>query len=300
MLPLRDDNPTTSFAWVTFVIIVLNFAAFLFWEPTFASGPTAEGQTITFFYCHAEVPWEVSHFTSLAEGGQSARSAIGSSGILNRPSDAGAFQRYLGRQCPHKSWLLSVFAAMFLHGGWLHILGNMLFLWIFGNNVEDRIGRVIYPLFYLVSGIVASLAQLAVGPSSAVPNLGASGAIAGVLGAYLVMFPRRRVLTLIFFFIITFVSLPASVVLGLWFVLQVFDGVGALSSHVNSSGVAFWAHIGGFAFGALVALAFFPKEGLRQPPPRRPDTIGQRRVWPWGSRGRGFGSAGAPYRPDQG
>jgi membrane associated rhomboid family serine protease len=139
-----------------------------------------------------------------------------------------------------------------------------------------------------------------VGPSSAVPNLGASGAIAGVLGAYLVMFPRRRVLTLIFFFIITFVSLPASVLLGLWFVLQVFSGVGALSSHVNSGGVAFWAHIGGFAFGALVALAFFPKEGLRQPPPRRPDMIGRRRAWPWGSRGRGFGGAGAPYRPDEG
>ena len=160
---------------------------------------------------------------------------------------------------------------MFLHGGWLHIGGNMLFLWVFGNNVEDRIGRLWYLLFYLASGIIASLAQLAVAPNSVIPNLGASGAIAGVLGAYLVMFPRRRVYTLIIFFFITAVYLPAFVVLGLWFVLQVFSGVGSLGSRVNTGGgVAFFAHIGGFAFGVVLALLFFPKEGFRdRPPPRR-------------------------------
>ncbi len=280
MLPLRDDNPTRRFAWVTFVIIVLNFAAFLLWEPTFASGSDATQRTETFFYCHAEVPWETSHFETLADGGAAARQAIAASGILRDPGEAGAFQRYLGRACPHKNWLFSIFTAMFLHAGWLHILGNMLFLWIFGNNVEDRVGRLVYPLFYLAGGIVASLAQLAVGPNDAVPNLGASGAIAAVLGAYLVMFPRRRVLTLVFFFIITFVSVPAIIVLGAWFLLQVFSGVGALSSHVTSGGVAFWAHIGGFAFGALVALAFFPKEGFRRPPPRRPDFVRRGMWWP--------------------
>ena len=170
-------------------------------------------------------------------------------------------------------------------------------------NIE--VSSVRYALFYLAAGVAATLAQLAVGPDSVIPNLGASGAIAGVLGAYLVMFPRRRVLTLVFFFIITFVSLPAVVVLGMWFVLQLFSGVGALS-RVNSGGVAYWAHIGGFAFGALMALLFFPKEGFGRPTPRRPDLPGRgpRAAWhrrratralrrgvpqPWG---------GAPARPD--
>src|SRR5207247_7000067 len=118
--------------------------------------------------------------------------------------------------------LFSIFTAMFLHGGWLHIAGNMWFLWVFGNNVEDRLGRIRYAIFYLVAGLVASIAQTFTDPNSVVPNLGASGAIAGVLGAYLVMFPRRRVLTLVFFFIITWVYLPAVVVLAAWFGLQAF------------------------------------------------------------------------------
>jgi membrane associated rhomboid family serine protease len=181
-------------------------------------------------------------------------------------------------------WWQSVFVAMFLHGGWLHILGNMLFLWIFGNNVEDKLGVIGYPIFYLASGIAATIAQLAISSSSIVPNLGASGAIAGVLGAYLVMFPRRRVLTLIMFFFITWVYLPAYVVLGLWFVLQLFSGVGELGTRVNSGGgVAFWAHIGGFAFGSVMALLFFPKERFgAETPPRRPDMRG--RSWGWGGR----------------
>src|SRR5207237_4184270 len=140
-----------------------------------------------------------------------------------------------------------------------HIGGNMLFLWIFGNNVEDKIGPIRYLLFYFLGGIAASTAQLAVGPSSALPNLGASGAIAAVLGAYLVMFPRRRVLVLVFFFFITFFELPAVVVLGGWFLLQVFSGVGSLGTHVNG-GVAFFAHIGGFVLGLVLAYLFFPKE----------------------------------------
>jgi membrane associated rhomboid family serine protease len=152
--------------------------------------------------------------------------------------------------------------------------------------VEDKLGLIGYPIFYLAAGIAATVAQLAISTSSVVPNLGASGAIAGVLGAYLVMFPRRRVLTLIMFFFITTVYLPAYVVLGLWFVLQIFSGVGELGTRVNAGGgVAFWAHIGGFAFGAVLALLFFPKERFgAEPPPRRPDT--SRRSWGWGSRRR--------------
>ena len=271
MLPLRDDNPTRRFAWVTLIIIAVNVVAFLVWEPTFATGPDAQERQSTFFFCHAQIAWETTHQTSLEDGGEAAQQAIGRSGILSSRLSAARFQRFLRDRCPHKSWVASIFTAMFLHVSWLHIGGNMLFLWIFGNNVEDRLRPVRYVLFYLASGIVATLVQLIPDPNSVIPNLGASGAIAGVLGAYLVMFPRRRVLTVIFFFIITFVYLPAIVVLGAWFVLQVFSGIGSLSQDVNTGGVAFWAHIGGFAFGALMALASFPKEGFGRPAPRRPD-----------------------------
>jgi membrane associated rhomboid family serine protease len=278
MLPIRDDNPTSRTAWVTLALIALNFLAFLAWEPTFKNQQTQQ----IFFYCHAEVPYEVTHQTSLGFGGGAASQEIAEEQQITL-ADARAIQRELRRACGHKSWWQSVFVAMFLHGSWLHIGGNMLFLWVFGNNVEDKIGRIKYILFYLAAGVAASLAQLAIGPNSVVPNLGASGAIAGVLGAYLIMFPRRRVQTLILFFLITMVYLPAYVVLGAWFVLQLFSGLGSLGSKVNvGGGVAFFAHIGGFAFGALLALLFFPKERFGAiPPPRRPDARGRRRGFLW-------------------
>jgi membrane associated rhomboid family serine protease len=281
VIPLRDDNPTRHFPAVTLAIIALNFLAFLIWEPTFG----AQRQQQTFFFCNAMIPWEVSHQTTLGEGGEAARQVLADQ--LNESSEeAGQDQAFLADHCGHKVWWESIFVAMFLHGGWLHILGNMLFLWIFGNNVEDKLGLIAFPIFYLASGVAATIAQLAISTSSIVPNLGASGAIAGVLGAYLVMFPRRRVLTLVMFFFITWVYLPAFVVLGLWFVLQLFSGAGELGTRVNSGGgVAFWAHIGGFAFGALMALLFFPKERFgAAAPPRRPDV--QRGSRGWGSRRR--------------
>jgi membrane associated rhomboid family serine protease len=295
MLPLHDDNPTRRFAWVTLAIIALNVAAFLFWEPTFASGRSKDQKQAIFFYCHAEVPWEVTHQETLAEGGGVAVEAMDQQDPLG-PGDRADYagvQRILQRSCPSKSWWQSIFVAMFLHGGWLHIGGNMLFLWIFGNNVEDRLGPLLYFPFYIAAGLAASIAQLLIDTSSVVPNLGASGAIAGVLGAYLVMFPRRRVLTLVIFIFITAVWLPAWVVLGAWFILQLFNGVGAVTAHVNS-GVAFFAHIGGFVFGAILALLFFPKEGLgRRPPPPRPDF--QRRGLGWGRRRQPPDEGWRPY-----
>jgi membrane associated rhomboid family serine protease len=281
MIPLRDDNPTRHFPLVTLVIIALNFLAFLIWQPTFGT----QQQQQTFFFCNAMIPWEVSHQTSLGEGGEEARQVLADQ--LNESSgEAEQDRAFLADRCRHKVWWESIFVAMFLHGGWLHILGNMLFLWIFGNNVEDKLGVIGFPIFYLASGIAATVAQLAISTNSIIPNLGASGAIAGVLGAYLVMFPRRRVLTLVVFFFITWVYLPAFVVLGLWFVLQLFSGVGELGTRVNSGGgVAFWAHIGGFAFGALMALLFFPKERFgAEAPPRRPDV--RRGLLGWGARRR--------------
>ena len=280
MIPLRDDNPVRRFPFVTVAIIVLNVLAFTLWQPTFGT----QDEQQTFFFCHSEIPWEVSHQTNLGEGGRAAQLAIEDQFHLSA-SDAASFQQGFRKDCGHKSWWQSVFVAMFLHGSWLHIGGNMLFLWIFGNNVEDKVGPVFYVLFYLAAGVVASAAQLLINSNSAIPNLGASGAIAGVLGAYIVMFPRRRVLTLVLFFFITFVYLPAYVVLGGWFLLQLLSGVGELGRQVNTSGgVAFFAHIGGFVFGAVMAWLFFPKERIgSRPPPYRPDVP---RGWAPGRRGR--------------
>jgi membrane associated rhomboid family serine protease len=161
------------------------------------------------------------------------------------------------------SWL-TVFSSMFLHGGWSHILGNMLYLWIFGDNVEDRVGHGRFIVFYLLCGVAAALAQTMIDPQSEIPMVGASGAIAGVLGAYLIMFPHSRVLTLIPLFIIwEIVEIPAVIVLGLWFVIQLFSGVGSLATmDKQGGGVAFWAHIAGFVTG--MALIFVFKRPERQ------------------------------------
>jgi membrane associated rhomboid family serine protease len=152
--------------------------------------------------------------------------------------------------------LLTLLTSMFMHGGLLHLGGNMLFLFIFGNNVEDAMGRLRFVLFYLVAGLAAHLVQFAIDPASDIPNIGASGAIAGVLGGYLLLYPRARVLTaitlVVFFYVI---EVPALLVLGLWFVLQVVDGSAALASP-QSGGVAYWAHIGGFVAGFLLIRPF--------------------------------------------
>jgi membrane associated rhomboid family serine protease len=143
---------------------------------------------------------------------------------------------------------------MFLHGGWMHIIGNMWFLWVFGDNVEDSLGHWKFLLFYLLCGIAAGLSQAVLNPNSTAPTIGASGAIAGVMGAYLVKFPRSRITTLVFvFFFLTTFELPAIVVLGYWFVIQLFSGFGSVAhSHLTAGGVAWFAHIGGFLAGILL------------------------------------------------
>jgi membrane associated rhomboid family serine protease len=263
LIPIRDENPTSRTAWVTLGIIALNVVAFLLWQPTFKSQQAQQ----TFFFCHAEIPWETTHQTTLGQGGADARGAIEHDLGLS-PGQAARFQAGYRVECGGKSWWQSIFVAMFLHGGWLHIGGNMLYLWIFGNNVEDKIGRIKFLLFYFISGIAAAALQTATSPDSVVPSLGASGAIAGVLGAYLVMFPRRRVLSIVpIFFFFSLIALPAVVVLGFWFVLQFFSGATTLAQHVTG-GVAYFAHIGGFVTGVVAALLFFPKEWSRFGGPR--------------------------------
>ena len=260
MIPLRDANPTRRFAWVTLLFIAANVAVFVFWQPTFG---TSEEQQV-FYFCNAEIPWEVSHQQPLADGGASAREAIEETYDVD-PSEATALQQELDRRCDGKSWWQSIFVAMFLHGSWLHIGGNMLYLWIFGNNVEDRIGFVGYAIFYLLGGLAAAALQLVFDPNAAVPNLGASGAVAGILGTYIVMFPRARVYTLIFFFFITAVELPAVLVLGVWFILQLFSGTAGEFGEQAAGGVAYWAHVGGFVFGMAAAWLLFRTR--REPPP---------------------------------
>ena len=166
--------------------------------------------------------------------------------------------------------LMTIVISMFLHGGLLHIGSNMLYLWIFGDNIEDRLGHGRYLIFYLACGFLATLAHAAFSPGSRVPAIGASGAIAGVLGAYLILFPHARVLTLIpIFFFITLRELPAVIILGLWFVLQLFSGVGSLgvTDAQDLGGVAYFAHIGGFVAG-LVLIGVLG--GLRAPRRREP------------------------------
>ena len=162
--------------------------------------------------------------------------------------------------------VIGMFVSMFLHGGWLHLGGNMLYLWIFGDNIEDRLGHFRYLIFYLLCGIVATLAHAFFNPASRMPSIGASGAIAGVLGAYLLLFPRAQVTTLIpIFFFITVREIPAFIILGLWFVLQLFTGAAVMGAHMNDvGGVAYFAHIGGFVAGMVLVIVM----GGRRPPPR--------------------------------
>ncbi len=166
--------------------------------------------------------------------------------------------------------LASLVTAMFLHGGWLHLGGNMLYLWIFGNNVEDRLGRPWFLAFYLASGIVATLAHILVDGPRDIPLLGASGAIAGVLGAYLLLFPRAKVVVLVpVLFIVELARVPAAFVIGFWFLMQVVQGVGSIAPEATGGGVAWWAHIGGFVAGLVFVGPVWLAEEIRRRRRRR-------------------------------
>jgi rhomboid family protein len=237
VIPLRDANPTRRTPIVTLALITACFVAFAYELGVVAS--SGETGLDRFFSQWGLVPADL------------ARS-IGAGAWLSTP-------------------VLAIFTSLFLHGGWLHLLGNMLYLWIFGNNIEDRLGRVAFLCFYLLGGVVAGLTQVAIAPGSGVPLIGASGAIAATLGAYLVLYPRARILSLVFLgFFYQLIEVPAVLVLGFWFVLQLIDGFASLGAANAQGGVAFFAHIGGFAAGALVAAAL---RG-RGPGPLSPARVG--------------------------
>jgi membrane associated rhomboid family serine protease len=227
MLPLADRNPTMRAPVFTVLLIGINIAVFVFWQ---GGGTFTAEEDSNFTYEHAAVPCE------LVQGRAVTDVEIRADECFSHPP---GFAREV---FPSKHIYLAVVVSMFLHGGWLHLLGNMLFLWIFGNNIEDRLGSARFLAFYLAGGVVATIAQVVFDTSSVVPLIGASGAIAAVMGAYLVWFPRAPILTLLLFF---FVEIPAGIWLAIWFGLQFFTG--------PDSGVAYMAHIGGFGFGLAVA-----------------------------------------------
>jgi membrane associated rhomboid family serine protease len=223
VLPLRDNVPTRTRPWVTYGLILANV---LVW--TLYQLPDLQGSVDDLAYHPCEV---VDECLQVGQG-----------------------------------WWLTAFTSMFMHGGWAHLLGNMLFLWVFGNNVEDALGHVRYLVFYLCGGFAATALQtfvtlsVANGADATIPNLGASGAVSAVLGAYLVLLPRARILTL-FFFVVR--EVPAVLVLGLWFVLQILSGGSSLEQPESGGGVAFFAHVGGFVFGALLVKIVAIRRPLR-------------------------------------
>ncbi len=221
MIPLRDANPTRQTPLVTLAIVIVCVIVFAF------------------------------ELGRLADGGAGALDAF--------VTEWGVVPVELLAAVRAGSWLsmevATLLTSQFLHGDLLHIAGNLLFLWIFGNNIEERFGRLRFLGFYLAGGIVAGLTQVAIAPDSTIPTIGASGAIAATLGAYLVLFPRARVTSLVFLvFFYQLIDVPAIIVLAFWFVLQLVDGFASLGPSDATGGVAFFAHIGGFVFGALVAL----------------------------------------------
>lgn len=212
MIPLKDINPTRTTPYVNIALIVINVVVFLYT----ATMPHRAQQA--FAVAHGAVPARIA---ALLAGHGTAEVA-----------------------------LLPLVTSMFLHGGLLHLLGNMLFLWIFGDNIEDEFGHVWYLVFYLACGVGSGLLHVTFNLNSTIPAIGASGAISGVMGAYAVLFPGHRILTWFFVFIL---PIPALLVLGYWFLIQFLEGVGQIGM-ASSGGVAWWAHIGGFVMGAGVAL----------------------------------------------
>ena len=245
MIPYRDENPTLKTPLVTVAIVALNVLAWIVVQGAGASIPLARS------VCEL----------GLIPGELTGRVAAGTQ--LQMGPDL--FCRVEGAR--HYAHVLT---SMFLHGSWMHIVGNMWFFWIFGNNIEDSMGRVRFAAFYLMCGTAAALAQVAMDPASAVPVVGASGAISGVMGAYLVLYPRVRVYTLVpLGFFLTTIALPAWAMLGYWIVLQFLGGLPELAGAQGNGGVAFWAHIGGFGVGAATIKLFANRaylESRRQNP----------------------------------
>ncbi len=243
MFPLRDNIPLARLPIVTIALVAINVVAYLLairHGGSFFGGP-APGEAVRY----GAIPYELTHpgrhCALVTEGSLSGIACEGQPGV--------------GGTAPSQpATALTVLTSMFMHGSFLHIFGNMLFLAIFGPTVEDRLGRIRFLPFYLIGGLVALAAQVLVDPNSTAPTIGASGAIAAVLGGYALLYPRARVLTLVFIvFFVTIIEVPALLLLGFWFLQQLYFGAAGLASPVGGGeGVAYFAHVGGFVFGLLV------------------------------------------------
>jgi membrane associated rhomboid family serine protease len=241
VFPYKDENPTERPSVVTVAIIIANVLAFIVLQ-----GAGSEGAMARSVCDFGLIPGEILQTAKPGSGVELAR------GMVCRVDAAPQY------------W--TVLTSMFMHGGWLHLIGNMVFFWVFGNNIEDAMGHGKFLVFYLICGAAAAAAQTFVSPQSIIPMVGASGAISGVLGAYLLLYPRVRVHTLIILPIyITTVALPAWVMLGYWIVIQTLSGVVGLRE-VEKGGVAFFAHVGGFVAGFLLVKLFASDEVLRRRP----------------------------------
>lgn len=241
MFPIGDQNePGYGPAYVTLALIAINVAVFLFFQ--------AAGQNEVFTYGWSAVPLEITTGQDL---------------VGTVPIDVGGQTYGLPQQPGPSPIYLTLLSSMFMHAGWLHLGGNMLFLWIFGDNVEHRAGPIPYLVAYLSAGLIGSLAQIWSDPTSPIPTLGASGAISGVLGAYIVLFPGNRVTVFLFRFLVV---VPAVLAIGIWIAFQLVNGLGASVVSEQSGGVAYLAHIGGFAAGVVTGILF---RAMPHRPPQR-------------------------------
>jgi membrane associated rhomboid family serine protease len=263
MFPLRDNIPLARLPIVTVLLVAINVVAYLLairHGGSFFGGPQ---NAVAVHY--GAIPYELTH---PGEHCELVTQPTPQGGVLSAIACQG--QQGMGvpplAPSPQPPTGETVITSMFLHGSFLHIFGNMLFLAIFGPTVEDAMGRVRFAAFYLLGGLVALGAQVAVDPSSTAPTLGASGAIAAVLGGYLLLYPRARILTLVFIvFFVTIVEVPAVFLLGFWFLEQLYFGAAGLASPLGGEGIAYFAHVGGFAFG-LLTIGLFARRRPREPP----------------------------------
>jgi membrane associated rhomboid family serine protease len=274
LIPIKDNIPTDRFPIVTALIIAINVAVFLFLQGPTLKGDQVNNKTVVE---HGAIPYRITHPSrdcSLARAQDPTTGAIGEAVVCEGTRDFRAAQRQGALIKTHDApAYLTLLTSMFMHGGWLHIIFNMLFLWIFGNNVEDSMGRIKFAAFYLLGGLAAVLTQVAVNTGSMAPTVGASGAIAAVLGGYMLLYPRARVLTVVFlFFFFTFIEIPALVMLGIWIFLQFLPAVGQLASPdiSGNGGVAYFAHVGGFLFGIATIFLFAHRKSTHYGEPRYP------------------------------
>jgi len=260
VFPLKDNIPTDRTAFVTIAFLAINVIVyFVLQKGGILSGPSDSGVVR-----YGAIPYEVTH------PGDECDALFGADGAARSQVLCEGVDEVTVTDTPPT--ILTLFSSMFMHGSILHLGGNMLFLWIFGNNVEDSMGRVKFIAFYLLGGLAALAGQIIIEPSAAVPTIGASGAVAAVLGGYILLYPRARVVTLIFIvFFFTIIELPAMLILGFWFLQQVAFGYFDLANPAGGGGgVAYFAHIGGFLFGLVAIKLFASRTKDYSPPPKYP------------------------------